>query len=112
MLRRGGGVFCALLSECLVKLLDLDLVLLDDLLAEVTPLGQLLLHLLMVSQVPLESLDDTCHLVVFVHQVLGLLGLVLKFTGELRVLDDRELGGADKLVLVQVEHVYFNSSNL
>lgn len=54
----------------LLEILNLILVLFNDLLAEMRPFGQFLLHLLMVRQVTRESLDNPCHLVVLVHEVL------------------------------------------
>lgn len=49
---------------------------------------------------------------IFVHQMLSLLRLILKFTGKLGVLDHGQLRCAYKLVLVEVEHVNFDGPNL
>lgn len=49
---------------------------------------------------------------VFVHQVLGLLRLVLQLASQLGVLDDRELSRAHKRALILIQHLGFDSSDL
>ena len=82
------------LLQVLFQLFNLLLVLLDHFLAEVGPLGQLMLNLLVVVQVLAQSFDDLAHLVIFVHLVLCLLRLVLKFTGQGGILDHGQFRGA------------------
>ena len=88
-----------------LELFDLLLQSLDDLLAEVGPLGQLLLDLLMDLDIPLESVDLCLHLAVLVEQLLGLLRLVLELSGQLMVLQDGQPGGGLQLLVVQRQQV-------
>lgn len=103
---------CLEVSDFILQLLDLFLVLFDDFLTEVRPLGQLLLDFLVVGQVPLQVGDPLLHDMVLVHQVLSLLRLVLELASQLHVLDDRKLGGADQLVFVHVKHLDLDCPNL
>ena len=66
-----------LVSLLSLELFDLLLQSLDDLLAEMGPLGQLLLDLLMDLDIPLKCVDLSLHLAVLVEELLGLLRLVL-----------------------------------
>ena len=79
----------ARLLEGLLGVLELFLILLDDLVAEVTSLGELLLDLLVQLQILLQRLDLRGHRPILVYQILGLLRLKLQLTRQLLVLLDR-----------------------
>jgi hypothetical protein len=105
-----GGVawVCDSLFECL----DGVLVLRDDLLAEVGPLRQLFLHLLVQLQVFLQCLYLARHRPVLKNQILRLLRLELELAGELLVLLYGQPCGALEFVLIEVEHVDFDLFDL
>ena len=58
-----------------------------------TPLGQLLLHLLVDLDLSLVRFDLLLHFVVLEDEDLSLLRLVLEFSSQLVVLEDGEMGG-------------------
>ena len=64
-------------SDLGLELFNLVFVFFNDFLTEMRPLGEFFLHFDMVSEVPLERLDDPCHLMVLVHEVFGLFRLVI-----------------------------------
>ena len=68
------------IADLLLQLLDLCGILLDNLLTEVRTLCQLFLNFLVIRQVLRQILNDACHLVVLVHQVLSLHRLILELT--------------------------------
>ena len=60
-----------------------------------TTFGKFILYLLVVLQVLGELFDNRVHLMIFVHLMLGLLGLVLKLACQRGILDHSELGGSN-----------------
>ena len=98
-------------SNVLLKLLDLLLILFDDFLAEMTPSRKLILNLSMVDYILLQLFYYLLHLLLFVHLVLRLLGLVLKFTGDGCILNNGQLCSANKLVLIHIQHFDFHSTD-
>ena len=88
-----------------LQLLDLLLLLLDDLLAEMASLGKLLLDFLVDLDVSLVGLNLFLLFVVAEEEVLSLLGLVLKLGGKLLVLEDGQGGGSLKLLVIEGKQV-------
>jgi hypothetical protein len=78
------------LSFLCFKLLDLLFKPLDDFLAEMGPLSQLFLDFLVDLDVSLERVDLALHFVVPEKQVFCLFALVLKFSCQLLVLQNRQ----------------------
>lgn len=94
-------VVSALTVNLVLQLLVFDLQSLDDLLAEVGSLGELLLDLLVDGDVPVECVDLLLHLVVLGQELLGLLRLVLQLVRQLVILQDRQPRRRVLLVVVQ-----------
>ena len=70
-----------------------------------TSLCQLLLDFLVDLDISLESLNLNLILVILVQEALGLLALVLKFSGQLLVLEDGQSCGSLQLLIVQSKQV-------
>ena len=96
--------------DLVLKLCDLLLVLLDDLLAEVRSFGKLFLHLFVILQVFGQVSDYRLHFVIFEHQVLSALRLVVQLSSELHVLNDCKFGSTLQLIFVghRVLHAYLS----
>lgn len=88
-----------------LKFLNTRLQSLDDFLAEVRSLGQLLLNFLMNVNVTDERLNLLLVLIVLQEQFLSLLRLELELGRELTVLEDGEAGRRLQLLIVQREQV-------
>ena len=83
----------------------LSLKLLNDLLAEVRSLGQLLLHVLVDADLTFKPLDGLLHLVVLEQQLLSLLRLMVQLGSQLMILQDLEARRRLHLLLVERDQV-------
>ena len=77
----------------------------DNFLAEVAPLRQLLLHLLVDLDLALVGLNLLLHLVVLEDEDFCLFGLVLQLGGQLMVLKDGQVRRRLQLLVVHGEEV-------
>ena len=78
---------------------------LDDFLAEVTSLGELLLDLFVDLDLALVRLDLCFHLVVLENEDLRLLRLMLQLGGQLMVLEDSQMCRCLQLLIVHGQQV-------
>lgn len=76
-----------------------------------TPFRKLILNLFMIDYILLQLFYCLLHLLLFVHLVLRLLGLVLKFTGDGCILNNGQLCSANELVLIHIQHFNFHSTD-
>ena len=98
--------------DLVLQLCDLLLVLLDDLLAEVRSFGKLFLDLFVILQVFGQVSNYRLHFVIFEHQVLSALRLVVQLSSELHVLNDCKFGSTLQLILVGHRVLHSDLSDL
>lgn len=75
-------------------------------------LGQLILDLCMLVKLAFQLFHLLLKLVVLVCQLLDVLRLVLQLTRELQILVYRQLGGPLQLVLIHVQHLHLDISDV
>jgi len=83
------------------QVLVLSFELLDNLLAEVGSLGQLLFDFFVDGDVTVKSVDLRLHFGIFCQKLLRLLTLVLQLNSQLSILKYRQLSRSLQLVIVQ-----------
>ena len=94
-------IVATLSINLVLQLLVFDLQSLNNLLAEVGSLGELLLDLFVNSDISVECINLLLHLVIFGQKLLGLFRLILQLISQLVILQDRKSRRRVLLVVVQ-----------
>jgi hypothetical protein len=85
----------------LLKLVDLLLEFFDDFLTKMRSFGKFLLDFLVDFNVALESLNLRLHFIVLEEQLLSLLRLIFKLSGELVILQNSQASSSLELLIIK-----------
>jgi hypothetical protein len=85
----------------LLKLVDLLLEFFDDFLTKMRSFGKFLLYFLVDFNVALESLNLRLHFIVLEEQLLSLLRLIFKLSGELVILQNSQASSSLELLIIK-----------
>ena len=85
----------------MLKLVDLLLEFFDDFLTKMRSFGKFLLDFLVDFNVALESLNLRLHFIVLEEQLLSLLRLIFKLSGELVILQNSQASSSLELLIIK-----------